>query len=662
MMKAGGKSWMDYWHTPVALVRPYLFLRGFMLLLAVDAWSLLAHRSSAYGFGGFNVAHFGWLDMLQPLPTPWLYGTVQFLVGFSAFFVALSNYNRPAIVSVFGLYTYGWSMSLTDSYQHHYLISIVLFCLAFFPELRGWASAPPVRSKIESRLGEAWAYRMLGATIAIVYFYTSIAKCDATWLAGDTLQYIDQSSGLMSGIGRGVSLLGIDAAIYWPAVSAGVILVELFIAVGYVLTLSRDVKRSRWLHLVCWTAFALACGLHGSFELLELEIGLFSYYMLMTACVFFLPEPLVSKIAIGLDTALGSVDWFANLLKTKLFTSDYRAALFSGVAAAVCVVVCGYTIELPGASTACGICAFLVVASLGVLLVRQRPAVVHRSAVIVAAGALTMWTAIGIGSAQYLFYMGMAGQYLEIGQPDKALAVYAVAEKFVGEDRPRRGQWLLNMDAALQAKGESAESVRRLREAIELDPTSPEAHYNLGLVLIRQGDLQSAEASLTKALDLDPVSVDSLVNLANISLARGDIQTAIERLNKALMMRPNYAEARYNLGNVYLHDRNFENAIEEYRRALQIDPELAAAQNNLGNVYFQQGKLDQAEAAFRIAVQIDPMLPSGHCSLGNVSFKRGEFEEARRHYETALQHDPQYDEAKHNLRIVLRKSASGRYK
>ena len=33
MMKAGGKSWMDYWHTPVALVRPYLFLRGFMLLL-----------------------------------------------------------------------------------------------------------------------------------------------------------------------------------------------------------------------------------------------------------------------------------------------------------------------------------------------------------------------------------------------------------------------------------------------------------------------------------------------------------------------------------------------------------------------------------------------------------------------------------------------------
>ena len=31
------------------------------------------------------------------------------------------------------LYTFSWSMSMLDSYQHHYFVSLVLLCLAFFP-------------------------------------------------------------------------------------------------------------------------------------------------------------------------------------------------------------------------------------------------------------------------------------------------------------------------------------------------------------------------------------------------------------------------------------------------------------------------------------------------------------------------------------------------
>src|SRR5690606_3895589 len=43
---------------------------------------------------------------------------------------------RIGLVALALLYTYSWAMSRMDSYLHHYMATLILTCLIFFPPLR----------------------------------------------------------------------------------------------------------------------------------------------------------------------------------------------------------------------------------------------------------------------------------------------------------------------------------------------------------------------------------------------------------------------------------------------------------------------------------------------------------------------------------------------
>ena len=121
--------------SPVAAVRVFLFVRLFYLLLAVDIWLHFVDRAPDYDLGGFNVAHFAWIDAIQSTPTPRLYTTLMILVSFGALVVALTGLNRIIMGMTFVLFTYGWMLSQLDSWQHHYFISLVLGLSLFLPNV-----------------------------------------------------------------------------------------------------------------------------------------------------------------------------------------------------------------------------------------------------------------------------------------------------------------------------------------------------------------------------------------------------------------------------------------------------------------------------------------------------------------------------------------------
>ncbi|MEM9864551.1 MAG: HTTM domain-containing protein [Myxococcota bacterium] len=117
---------------PVSTARTFLLLRGTLLLLAFDCWIDLVPHGGRYGIGGFNVAHFSVLDALLPTPTAGTYVGSLIFTGLLAFAMAFRPW-RPGLALLCASYTYGWAMSMLDSYQHHYLISLLLFSFVFFP-------------------------------------------------------------------------------------------------------------------------------------------------------------------------------------------------------------------------------------------------------------------------------------------------------------------------------------------------------------------------------------------------------------------------------------------------------------------------------------------------------------------------------------------------
>ncbi|MBN1965377.1 MAG: tetratricopeptide repeat protein, partial [Anaerolineae bacterium] len=73
-----------------------------------------------------------------------------------------------------------------------------------------------------------------------------------------------------------------------------------------------------------------------------------------------------------------------------------------------------------------------------------------------------------------------------------------------GMQKRRAAVHHINRCGELYEQGRYADAERELRKALDIDPTHPLAHSNMGLVLYRQGRLDEAIEWVEKALELDP--------------------------------------------------------------------------------------------------------------------------------------------------------------
>lgn len=242
-------------------------------------------------------------------------------------------------------------MSMLDSYQHHYLLSLVLLAMMFFPPLSAEdallvpraaepksEAAPSPRAGKKKRKKEpraakpaprgadplratlfgpipyvsAWAYALLSGSVAIVYAYTAYSKSDPEWLSGAALKSVVRlpasgvaPDGALDPIGpfRSVmSLFGLEGEPMWWLLGHSVVLVQIVCAAGYLLAPLRDAPRSdksaHWIpRAFAWVAMLTALSFHLGAEYMDLKIGWFSWYMVGYALIFFLPARALAVIA-----------------------------------------------------------------------------------------------------------------------------------------------------------------------------------------------------------------------------------------------------------------------------------------------------------------------------------------------------------------------------
>jgi len=229
-----------YFYGEHGAARSYLFAKLFPLLLALDTWMLMIGHAGRYGVAGFNVAHFAWLDALLPMPVAGFYVGVLVLTGLLSLVVALTGVRRSTGLVLFALYTLSWSMSMLDSYQHHYLLSVLLLCFAFFPELTAAQlhAQPPAapdegrgkpKRAIEHELeraqrDELWGWVYTGVVLAAGLGYALIDHGTHTWVAFfafacvvavATAFYTPQRPAPPLAAGFGFNLLGVTVCVVY---------------------------------------------------------------------------------------------------------------------------------------------------------------------------------------------------------------------------------------------------------------------------------------------------------------------------------------------------------------------------------------------------------------------------------------------------------------
>ncbi len=95
--------------------------------------------------------------------------------------------------------------------------------------------------------------------------------------------------------------------------------------------------------------------------------------------------------------------------------------------------------------------------------------------------------------------------------------------------------------------GASRRQLAAAREAVLLDPNSPDAQVQIGVALAAEADVEAARAAYRNALELDPGNSAALNNLAVLDLQSGAHDAAARNLAAALAADPQGAVARRNL-------------------------------------------------------------------------------------------------------------------
>ena len=126
---------------------------------------------------------------------------------------------------------------------------------------------------------------------------------------------------------------------------------------------------------------------------------------------------------------------------------------------------------------------------------------------------------------------------------------------------------------------------------IQLEPGLFEAHYDLGLLHYRNGQLEEAQAAFERALEIEPGRFEALFYRGLILSKRGQGPEALQVLERCHELLPRHAATLYHLGVAYCRADRFADAISTLETTIQLLPDYPRAHYYLGIAYDRAGRL-----------------------------------------------------------------------
>ena len=151
--------------------------------------------------------------------------------------------------------------------------------------------------------------------------------------------------------------------------------------------------------------------------------------------------------------------------------------------------------------------------------------------------ALTEFTeAVKIDPTYSPAYNGLGLVYAALGEDAKADANFLKAIQV----QPTSSEAHNNYGSFLCARKRFDESIPHFLAAVKnpLYPTPNLAYANAGICSARKNDIKNAEIYLNKALQLQPLTYSAAYQLADIQFKRGEIKTAKSSLQNVLIASP----------------------------------------------------------------------------------------------------------------------------
>jgi arylsulfatase A-like enzyme/Tfp pilus assembly protein PilF len=204
-------------------------------------------------------------------------------------------------------------------------------------------------------------------------------------------------------------------------------------------------------------------------------------------------------------------------------------------------------------------------------------------------------------------HYNLGREFCRVGKFDKAIAHFRKALQLApGDDDVIR-----ELDRALTARQQITEgALKHYRDILRDNPNSPDAHYNLANIYLRQGKNDLALQHCTKALEANPESVSLRVRLANMLLELDRVQSALAEYYRALHAEPDSVNILNSIAWILATsgDKDIQNPADAVKYAQQAceltDYKKPETLDTLAAALASAGKFDQARETAQKAIAL----------------------------------------------------------
>jgi tetratricopeptide (TPR) repeat protein len=212
------------------------------------------------------------------------------------------------------------------------------------------------------------------------------------------------------------------------------------------------------------------------------------------------------------------------------------------------------------------------------------------------------------------------------GMPDKALGHYQALLQREPNDVEalfQAGYISFKLNQLDQAKD-------YFRKLTKVDSKHAGGAANLAALEARYNEIHTGRNEKTPGITLrevvqaNPNSVEAHVNLGAQLITEGVYSEALTILEQAVRLRPNSAAVQYDLGLAQIKEKKYQEAITSNRKALELKPDWPDAYNNLGLAYAGLGRWEEAATAYREAVRLIPDYSGALYNLGIAYLRLGQ--------------------------------------
>ncbi len=219
-------------------------------------------------------------------------------------------------------------------------------------------------------------------------------------------------------------------------------------------------------------------------------------------------------------------------------------------------------------------------------------------------------------------------------------------DEYVLMRKPRSASALKDLGTALVALGKDEEALSPLHEALDIDPSLSDVHFQLGRALRNLGRSEESahEMELYQSIRDRDHFVQTLVSPDKASqnehwreceklLKENGESAAIAYVNLVATEIHSQLNAYYTVGMLYSAMQRNEDAIRLLNKATQVSPNNADIVAFLGRVYLRDHNYEQGEADLKRALEMSPQNQIALVGMGELQYMRGRWTEAAHYFD-----------------------------